>query len=160
MTEEKKPRGRPTLFTERLADSALKLAEAGATDEQIAEALGVGLRTFLAWKGRHADFRHALKNTKDLADELVEASLYQRAIGYSHPATKFFLDKGAVIREDYIEHCPPDTTAGIFWLKNRQPDRWRDKQEIKHSVEKDFSEDLKKLDQEELTQWLRERKDE
>lgn len=50
-------------------------------------------------------------------------------MGYTHPATKFFQAGGSILREDYVEHYPPDATSMIFWLKNRQPDKWRDKRD-------------------------------
>lgn len=59
----------------------------------------------------------------------MEQSLFRRAMGYTHPATKFFQAGGSILREDYVEHYPPDATSMIFWLKNRQPDKWRDKRE-------------------------------
>lgn len=131
---ESKKMGRPSLFSDRLVERLLAMATEGATDVQMAKAAGVGLSTFTAWKGRHEDFRDALKEAKNIADSFVEASLYRRATGYSHPAIKFFCHEGRVQSEKYIEHYPPDTTACIFWLKNRQPENWRDKQEIDGSV--------------------------
>lgn len=50
-------------------------------------------------------------------------------MGYSHAATKFFQAGGVILKQEYIEHYPPDATSMIFWLKNRQPDKWRDKRE-------------------------------
>lgn len=131
-TRPNKKMGRPTKFNELIQAKILDLAEQGATDEQIANATGVGVRTIGYWKSRHVDFLHALKNNKVVADELVEASLFQRAIGYSHPAEKQFLTKDefnrtVIMTHEYIEHYPPDTIAAIFWLKNRQPERWREK---------------------------------
>lgn len=152
MTKEKKPIGRPTLFSERLAERALRLAEDGGTDQQIASALGIGFNTFMAWKGRYEDFRVALKEKKELADELVEASLFQRAIGYSHVTAKKVKRDGEWTMEDIVENFPPDTTAAIFWLKNRQPNRWRDRHEVAHSAISDHDEELSKQDQEKLTE--------
>lgn len=125
--------GRPSSFSDRLVERLLVLASEGATDAQMAKAAGVGLRTLMTWKGRHPDFQHALKDAKDVADALVEASLYRRATGYEHPAVKFFCHEGRVVSEKYTERYPPDTTAAIFWLKNRQPDRWRDTSRHEHT---------------------------
>ena len=67
------------------------------------------------------------KAGKAEADVRVERSLYQRAVGYSYDAVKIFCDKnGKVTRVPYPEHVPPDFTAQIFWLKNRDPAHWRD----------------------------------
>jgi hypothetical protein len=125
----KKP-GRTSSFSESLALRLLELAKGGATDKQLAAAAGVSLRAFHAWKGRHPDFKAALRKAKDVADELVEASLYMRAVGFSHPAVKFFCHEGRVVSKRYREQYAPDTTAAIFWLKNRRPDLWRDAQKI------------------------------
>jgi hypothetical protein len=61
------------------------------------------------------------------ADDRVERSLYNRAIGYSYDAVKIFCSRdGEIIEAPYVEHVPPDVTACIFWLKNRRPQDWRD----------------------------------
>jgi len=135
--------GRPTKFNEKLSQKILELAEAGKTDDQIAEVIGVSRQTVCNWKGKYPDFLYALKECKQTADELVEASLFHRAVGYSHKATKMFQHEGAIITEDYQEHYPPDTTAAIFWLKNRQPVSWRDKSEVELSGKVD---DISEID--------------
>jgi hypothetical protein len=83
----------------------------------------------------HPAFGEALKLGKKESDERVERSLYQKAIGYSYDAVKIFLPYGSTtpIYAPDIEHVPPDTTACIFWLKNRQPDQWRDAWQLEHS---------------------------
>ncbi len=128
--------GRPSSFNDRLVERLLQMATQGATDAQMAKTAGVGYRTFMTWKAQYPDFQQALKQCKLIADELVEASLYQRATGYSHKAIKIFCTKGGeIVTERYIEHYPPDTTACIFWLKNRQPDKWRDVHKIDVTAE-------------------------
>lgn len=119
---------RPSKFNESLALRIMELAKSGSTDDQIAAALGISTRTFAYWKTRYDGLADGLKDAKFVADELVEASLFSRATGYSHPAIKFFWDakKGDIKSQPYIERHPPDTTACIFWLKNRQPQNWRD----------------------------------
>ncbi len=105
------------------------MAERGATDFEIADSLGVSVRTLYRWKAENEDFRQSLKIAKDVADERVVRSLYQRAVGYEQDAIKIFMPAGAekpVIAE-YVEKIAPDTTAAIFWLKNRQSKEWRDK---------------------------------
>jgi hypothetical protein len=79
-------------------------------------------------------FAEALKLGKQNADGRVERSLYQRAIGYSFDAVKIFLPYGSttLVYAPYIEHVPPDTTACIFWLKNRNPAQWRDAWQLEH----------------------------
>jgi hypothetical protein len=73
-------------------------------------------------------FLHALKGGKDSADDRVERSLYQRAVGYTYDAVHFSSFQGNVTETPYREHVAPDVVAQIFWLKNRRPDQWRDKQ--------------------------------
>jgi hypothetical protein len=69
----------------------------------------------------------SLKAGKEEADSRVEQSLYQRAVGYSFESEKVFCNKdGEVTRVPIVEHVPPDVTACIFWLKNRDPAHWRD----------------------------------
>lgn len=127
------PAGRPTKFKPEFVEQATKLCALGATDEDLADFFSVSIRTINNWKAENKEFLHALKAGKDQADDRVERSLYQRAVGYSYDAVHFSSFQGAVTETPYREHCPPDTTAQIFWLKNRRPEDWRDKQEIAHS---------------------------
>jgi len=126
--------GRPTKFSDRMVERLLEMAKAGATDAEMAKAICVSRRTLQLWKGKHPEFMRALQEAKDVADEMVELSLYRRATGYSHPAIKIFCSGGEILTQKYVEHHPPDTTACIFWLKNRQPDRWRDQKNVALAV--------------------------
>jgi hypothetical protein len=90
---------------------------AGFTDRELAELFDVSLSTIEKWKRQRDEFRNDLKIGKAEADKHVERSLYERATGYSYNTVKIFRD---------IEHVPPDVTAQIFWLKNRDPAHWRD----------------------------------
>lgn len=126
------PRGRPSLLTDDVRKTVQRLACLGLTDKQFAAVLGVSEKTFNAWK-KDADFRRSLNEGKGEADACVEASLWQRANGYSHESVKIFCNNGQVTQVPFIEHYPPDPTSMIFWLKNRRPDRWRDKIEQEHS---------------------------
>lgn len=125
--------GRPPKYKDGFAKQASKLCALGATDEDLADFFEVSIRTIANWKARHDEFLQALKAGKSEADDRVERSLYQRAMGYSHDAVKIMQSDGQVIRAEYREHYPPDTTACIFWLKNRRPEQWRDKTEIQHN---------------------------
>lgn len=133
MSEEKKPTGRPSKYKPEFAKQAYKLCLLGADDKRIADFFGVGDATISRWKNEHDAFREALKEGKEEADSVIASSLYHRAKGYSHQSVKIFNDQGKPLEVPYIEHYPPDTTAAIFWLKNRQPRYWRDKQELEHS---------------------------
>lgn len=114
----------------------------GLTDEQIAHNMGISKDTFYKWKARFAEFADALKKSKEVVDRIVENALYERAKGGIHPVKKifkirkeYFDEYGRKCYEEVLEeryedvYIPGDTTAQIFWLKNRRPDAWRDKQE-------------------------------
>lgn len=132
------PAGRPSKFKPEFIGQATKLALLGATDRDIADFFEIDERTLYRWKHENAEFCQALKVGKEESDNRVEQSLYRRATGYSHDAVKIFMPAGAKepIYAPFVEHHPPDTTAAIFWLKNRRPDAWRDvnKLEIDHET--------------------------
>ena len=127
------PGGRPTDYDPMFVEQARKLCELGAKDEEIADFFEVNVRTIYRWKNEHPEFCQSLKVGKDIADDLVERSLYQRALGSSHAEDKIFLHDGEPVIVPTVKHYAPDTTAAIFWLKNRRPERWRDKREIELS---------------------------
>ncbi len=105
-TVEKRERGRPAVtLSEDLAALILQLAGLGKTDVEIADEVGIGITTLKKLKGAHPDFAAAIKDAKTVADRLVEGSLFEQALAGS-------------------------TTAAIFWLKNRQPEKWRDVHKI------------------------------
>jgi DNA-binding XRE family transcriptional regulator len=81
------------------------MARAGLTDDEMATELGVSRSTFSRWKVGNSNFMEALKLGKDVIDNMVEDALFKKALG-------------------------GDTVACIFWLKNRRPDRWRDRHEL------------------------------
>lgn len=124
--------GRPSSYRDEYAEQALKLCLLGATDAEMADIFGVSEQTLNAWKAAHPEFLESLKAGKAQADANVASRLYQRAMGYSHEAVKIMVVAGEIKREMYTEHYPPDTAAGIFWLKNRRKQDWRDK--IDHEV--------------------------
>lgn len=127
--------GRPTAYKKAFAKQAAKLAELGATDQELADFFEVDVRTIYRWKHDHDEFCQSLKTGKSVADERVERSLYQRAIGYEQDEVKIFMPGGASepVYAPFRAKVAPDTTAAIFWLKNRRSQDWRDKQDIEHS---------------------------
>lgn len=129
--------GRPTKYRAIYATQAFKLCLLGATDKQIADFLGVSKTTVNTWKKEHPRFLASLKKGKEQADAQVAQSLYKRATGYEHRAVKIVADAktGTEHIVPYTERYAPDTVACIFWLKNRQPDLWRDKVQTEHSGE-------------------------
>lgn len=119
--------GRPTKFRPEFVEQAQKLAQLGATDREIADFFSVAESTLNLWKQQHDAFSEALKVGKDAADDRVEQSLYRRALGYEHDAVKIAVNaQGEITQVPFVERYPPDTTAAIFWLKNRRKDQWRD----------------------------------
>lgn len=124
--------GRPTRYRREFAEQARKLCLLGATDRDLAAFFGVEERTVNRWKTAHPEFCQSIRAGKDLADAEVADRLYQRAMGYSHGAVKIFGDPktGESMEVEYEKHYPPDATAARFWLTNRQPERWRNKQDV------------------------------
>jgi hypothetical protein len=147
--------GRKSTYRKENVRLAQKLAYLGATDRDLADAFGVSIRTISIWQAKHPEFMQALKVGKSEADVRVTRSLYQRAVGYSYDAVKIFMPAGAKkpVIVPYVEHVPPDTTAGIFWLKNRDPAHWRDAWQIEASVGKYLISDKPMT----AAQWIAER---
>jgi len=118
---------RPTKYKPEFVEQARKLARLGATDMEIADFFGITDRTLYRWKIEYSAFCQALKVPKKEADERVKRSLYQRAVGYSFTSEKVFQYQGKIVRAKTVEHCPPDVAAAFIWLKNRDPENWRDR---------------------------------
>lgn len=115
-------------------------ARDGLTDEQIAHNMDINVATLYRYKQSHCEICNALKRGKEIVDIQVENALLRKAMGISKTVVKpikvkeVLYDNGKRISEkEHIEYAeeeiyiPPDTTAQIFWLKNRLPDKWRDK---------------------------------
>lgn len=138
------PGGRPTKYDPKYHPRwARGLLLRGATVEEIADEMGVALSTIYKWRETHPEFSEALNESRALADMDVERTLYQRAMGGKSRETKRVVkldDNGQphVERIEEIEReLAPDVTACIFWLKNRQPALWRDRQDIAINEEQD-----------------------
>ena len=122
---------RPSKFKPDYVKQAQRLCDLGLTDIEIAQVFDVSVRTLHRWKAESEEFCHSLKAGKANADARVERSLYMRAAGYEYveqQAHKVKVDQYEERVEvvDVERHMPPDTTAAIFWLKNRKPGEWRD----------------------------------
>lgn len=120
-------RGRPSTYKPEYVKQAAKLCALGATDRDVADFFEVTETTINRWKLAYPDFCASLKVGKEPADDKVEQSLYRKATGYTFDAVKIFQFNGVPVVVDYVEHVPPSDTACIFWLKNRRPEKWRDK---------------------------------
>lgn len=143
-------------------------ARNGLTDEQIAKNLGIGLTTFYKYKKEHSELSEALKKGKEVIDFEVENALLKRALGYEYeevtkerilkkdeqgkPLTDIhgFPIYEMVVTKTVKKEVIPDTTAQIFWLKNRKPEEWRDKQNIEHSGNMNVNNPYKDLTTEQL----------
>jgi hypothetical protein len=123
---------RPSKYKPEFVAQAEKLCKLGATDMEIADFFEVNVATLNRWKAEHEEFCASIKSGKSEADERVERSLFARANGFEHDDTDIRVVDGAVVQTPIRKHYPPDTTAAIFWLKNRRPGDWRDKQEVEH----------------------------
>lgn len=117
-------------------------ARDGLTDEQIAKNMGISRSTLNEWKKKFPDISDTLKRGKEVVDVEVENALLKRALGYS--TTEVTRERALnpetgkvelVVTKAVTKEVPPDTTAQIFWLKNRRPDLWRDKQNVELSSE-------------------------
>lgn len=122
---------RPSKFDPKFVKLAERACALGYTDAELAQLFEVDVRTIARWKLDHEEFCHALKVGKDTADDRVERSLYMRAVGYEEEAVKIFMPAGAEtpVYAPYTEKIAPDTTAQIFWLKNRRRQTWTDRQQ-------------------------------
>lgn len=121
--------GRPSKYNPEFVAQAAKLCALGATDVEIADFFEVSVATLNRWKAEHDDFCASIKAAKEIADDRVERSLYQRAIGYEHDDTDIRVIGGEIVQTTIRKYYPPDTGACAFWLKNRRKNEWRDKVE-------------------------------
>jgi len=140
------PVGRPTVFKPEYVEQARKLCLLGATDKDLADFFEVCEATVNNWKQSSPEFLESIKGGKRVADSEIASKLYERARGAEWVESQAFKVKkvrykdGKRVSEDeevvmvpVQRAVPPDTTACIFWLKNRKSSEWRDKQDVEHS---------------------------
>lgn len=135
-------------------------ARYGLTDEQIAENIGINPATIYEWKKKYPEISETLKKGKEVVDRQVENALLKRALGYEYKeTTKELTDEGMTVTKIVTKQQTPDTTAQIFWLKNRKPNEWRDKKETELSGKMEVQRDnpLKGLTFEEIKEIAKER---
>lgn len=128
-------------------DWAWSLALKGATDEEMAQAFGISVRTLHRWKKQHPSLLEAMNEGKDVADAKVERCLYQRATGYDATDVEKIIDtEQATGRQQVVrtrvntKHIPPDTMAIMYWLNNRQRKYWSQRQEVALSADEEGAE--------------------
>lgn len=129
----KHPGGRPTLYRPEYARQAFQFCLLGATDARLAELFEVSEVTIGAWKKGNPEFLGAIRAGREQADAKVATSLYKRALGYDYEDSHVSAFQGDVTVTPIKKHVPADVAAASLWLRNRQPDRWRDKQQVEHS---------------------------
>jgi len=119
-------------------DGLIKLegwARDGLTNEQIAHNMGITSETLRVWSNEYSVISVALKRGKEVVDIEVENALLKRAMGYEYEEKEMTVNKQkeSTIVKKTIKQVAPDVTAQIFWLKNRKPKEWRDKQDLEHT---------------------------
>jgi transposase-like protein len=125
---------KPKKWDELEMDTKLVLVEGwardGLIDKQIAENLGVSYSTLKNWKREYPQFKEALSKGKEVVDRHVENALLKRALGFYYEEDAMSA-KGDVkkVRKYQI----PDTRAAMYWLNNRLPEKYRDKQHLEHT---------------------------
>ncbi|MGL4519323.1 MAG: helix-turn-helix domain-containing protein [Phocaeicola sp.] len=152
--EVKAKTGRPSSYKQEYNEVAAKLSLLGMTDKELAGFFGVSEQTLNKWKKDYPEFLESLKKGKEVADANVASRLYRRAIGYDFDETVKEKRKDANGIYQMVEtkvvkkHVPADTTAAIFWLKNRQPEKWRDRKELDATV--NLGDELESMSDEQL----------
>lgn len=144
---------RKGLYSQWLTEENLLRLEAwkrdGLTHEEIAHNIGINVATLYEWCNKYTEIAEALKKGKEVADILVENALFKRALGYEYEETVTEIIKVPFQKKDgtwgerdrkhvkkTVKQVLPDTTAQIFWLKNRKSAVWRDRQDqVINSIE-------------------------
>lgn len=133
-------------YTPDIPETLFRLALLGATNENMAHVLGVSLSTIDSWLSKYPECKVAIQQGRDDADAQVAKALFQRALGYEMPEEKIFCNSdGEVTRVQTVKRYPPDVTAIIFWLKNRQVERWRDRKDHVHGGAVELREVLEEI---------------
>ncbi|OQO87190.1 transposase [Enterococcus casseliflavus] len=125
-------------YTEWLTEEGLLKIEGwardGLTDKQVAHNMNIAESTLHEWKKKYSVLSESLKRGKEVVDRQVENALLKRALGYEFKeTTQELTEDGMRVTKVITKQQAPDTTAQIFWLKNRKPQEWRDKQETEIS---------------------------
>ena len=138
--------GRPSKYNPKYhIPWAKSLAMEGKTEHEIAASMEVSRSTLKKWEKDYPEFAEALAIGKEAADSAVEMSLFKRAKGFTYKEKKtvITMDKDGnqlPARIEQIEReAIPDTTACIFWLKNRRRDKWRDSWDLDVSGDKEIN---------------------
>lgn len=125
--------GNLSLWDNSIPERAYKLSLLGLTEEQISVAFGISPRTLTRWKQQHPALGRAITLGGREADAHVAKALYKRATGYKTTKVSVNVVDKKVVKTEYEEEVAPDTTAAIFWLKNRQKEKWADVWKVDHT---------------------------
>lgn len=123
----------PENFIKDIPKRAYRLALLGLTNEELAVSFGVSPKTIVKWMKNHPRFNQSVTKGREEADSKVAQSLFKRATGYKIQDTYIAVIKGEIVTHEYTKEFVPDTTAAIFWLKNRQKDKWADVWKMEHT---------------------------
>lgn len=123
-------RGKYETHVKPKLDLIAQWARDGSIERDIAKKLGVSESTFSGYKKEHEELMRTLTVNKEVADARVESALYKRAIGYEYTETSKEVGPDGTKTKTTTKQVVPDVTAQIYWLNNRRPDRWRNKQDI------------------------------
>lgn len=106
-------------------------AKSGLSEKQISQNMGIAYSTLKEWKKKYSALSASLKKGKEVTDFEVENAMHKSAIGYFVEETKTYITETNGVQtkkiEKYKKWIPPNSTAQIFWLKNRKPDVWMDR---------------------------------
>lgn len=120
----------------------------GLTEDQIAkDKIGISRSTLSEWKNKYPDIADALKDGKEIPDREVEAALKKRATGYEVEEVTEEWDatmEKMIVTKRVTKHIPPDPTSIIFYLKNRKPDQWINKDKLEVSGNINFADVISK----------------
>jgi len=129
-------RGRPSKFNDVYIDQAYIIcANLGLTMDELAPIFQCHVTTLYNWQAEQPKFRDALVRGREEFDtSQVKNAMRERALGYSHPDVHITNYKGLITKTVITKHYAPDTQAGVFWLTNRDPERWKNKQDVKTDI--------------------------
>lgn len=159
--------GRPSKYETHVKPRLIEVeawCRDGLTKEQIAQKLGIHIATLCEYQNKYIEFSEALKRGREVADIVIENALFKRALGYKYKEAKKESyqvegsDRVAIKEVEIIKEVPGDTTAQIFWLKNRRPELWNDRRIVENTGTLDINNkhDFSNLSKEELKELLKE----
>lgn len=126
--------GRKSTYNNDILERVKMWARDGLTEKEMCAKIGITEQCFAIWKHKYIELVVALKENKEIVDAKVEQALYKKAMGFEYEETKITVDENGKKRVEKIKRfCPPSDTAMIFWLKNRQRTKWRNREEVEIS---------------------------